>query len=258
MQDVAEYDGEICGQLFREERNFLPHPDYMDTQPDINGRMRAILADWLIEVHLKYRLRPETLYLTINIIDRYLTRMPVMRKRLQLVGVTAMFVASKFEEINPPEIQDFVYITDNAYTIDNLLQMECYMLTTLAFQLVSVTPFHFADRLQRFNRCSNVHRSLSHYLLELFLLDIRMMRYPPSHLVSAALLLSNELVGRVPVWPTAMAQVARHTEEQLRGCADEMKAVLHAAPHSSLQAVRKKYLTPEYNCVATMFPALAS
>lgn len=258
VQLVAEYEVEIDGQLFREELNFLPHPDYMDTQPDINARMRAILVDWLIEVHLKYRLRPETLYLAISIIDRYLTRMPVMRKRLQLVGVTAMFIASKFEEINPPEIQDFVYITDNAYTRDNLLQMECCMLTSLRFQLVSVTAFHFADRLQRINRCTSEHRSLSQYLVELSLVDIRMIRYPPSHLVAAALLLSNELVGRLPLWPVALAQQARHTEQQLRGCAEELRALLYAAPHSSLQAVRKKYLTPEHNCVATMFQATAS
>lgn len=257
VQHVGDYAADICGQLFRDENCLLPHPDYMDTQPDINGRMRAILVDWLIEVHLKYRLRPETLFLTVNLIDRYLTRMPVMRRRLQLVGVAAMFVASKFEEITPPEVQDFVYITDNAYTRENLLQMECTMLTTLGFQLVSVTPVHFMDRLQRANRCNSLHRELAQYLVELALLDIKMVRHPPSRLVSAALLLSNELLGRYPVWPPTMVQQARHTEQQLRGCADEFRALLLAAPHNSLQAVRKKYLAPEHHGVATMYPAAA-
>ena len=88
----------------------------MADQDDINDRMRAILVDWLVEVHLKFKLMPETLYLTVNIIDRFLEVRSVMRSKLQLVGVTAMLLASKYEEIYAPEVRDFVYITDRAYT----------------------------------------------------------------------------------------------------------------------------------------------
>lgn len=78
--------------------------------------MRAILVDWLIEVHLKFKLLPETLYITVNVIDRFLEKQKVSKSRLQLVGVTALFIASKYEEIYPPELKDFVYITDGAYS----------------------------------------------------------------------------------------------------------------------------------------------
>lgn len=78
--------------------------------------MRAILVDWIIEVHLKFKLLPETLFVTVNLIDRYLSLVSVKRNNLQLVGVTAMFIASKYEEIYAPEVRDFVYITDNAYS----------------------------------------------------------------------------------------------------------------------------------------------
>ena len=92
-------------------------PVYMEDQQYINERMRSILVDWLVEVHLKFKLVPETLYLTINIIDRYLAKAEVKRTKLQLVGVTALLIASKYEEIYPPELKkDFVYICDNAYT----------------------------------------------------------------------------------------------------------------------------------------------
>ena len=87
----------------------------MSAQTDINASMREILVDWLIEVHLKFKLLPETLYLTVNLIDRYLEKQNVLRNKLQLVGVTAMLIASKYEEISPPIVTDFVYITDNAY-----------------------------------------------------------------------------------------------------------------------------------------------
>ncbi len=83
--------------------------------------MRSILIDWLIEVHLKFKLVPETLFLTVNLIDRYLQHKQVTRQKLQLVGVTAMLIASKYEEIYAPIVKDFVYITDNAYTKEEIL-----------------------------------------------------------------------------------------------------------------------------------------
>lgn len=91
--------------------------------------MRAILVDWLVEVHLKFKLVPETLYLTVNLIDRYLELVQVPRQKLQLIGVTAMLIASKYEEIYAPEVRDFVYITDRAYTKEEILDQEFDMLT---------------------------------------------------------------------------------------------------------------------------------
>jgi len=88
----------------------------MTHQPEINDKMRSILIDWLIEVHLKFKLLPETLFITVNILDRYLEKSKVGKSRLQLVGVTALLIASKYEEIYPPELKDFVYITDKAYS----------------------------------------------------------------------------------------------------------------------------------------------
>jgi len=251
-QSVSEYAAEIFGQFFRDEAAFLPRHNYMDSQTDINGKMRAILIDWLIEVHMKYRLRPETLFLTVNLIDRYLSRVLVMRKKLQLTGVVAMFIAAKFEEIHPPEVHDFVHITDNAYTKTDILSMECAMLTALSFKIVVPTAAHFFERLQRANRCDEVHREVAEYLVELGLLDLRMLRYPPSHAVSAALLLSNELLGRRPAWPQHMVQHSRHTEQALRGCIEEFRELLDAAPKGQLQAVWKKFSLPQRHNVARM------
>lgn len=92
-----------------------PKPSYMKRQPDIDHKMRAILVDWLVEVAEEYKLLPQTLYLTINYIDRFLSVMSVLRGKLQLVGTACMLIASKFEEIYPPEVSEFVYITDDTY-----------------------------------------------------------------------------------------------------------------------------------------------
>jgi hypothetical protein len=224
----------------------------MESQNEINAKMRAILVDWLVEVHMKYRLRPETLFLTVNLIDRYLSQTLVVRKRLQIVGVVAMFIAAKFEEIQPPEVADFAYITDNAYTKNDILQMECDMLTTLGFQICAPTAAHFKDNVHKVNQSEATHREVAHYLTELALPEYRMIRFAPSHLVAAAALLSNELVGRQPAWPAHVAQHARYTEDQLRTCVNELRALIEAAPNNSLQAVRRRYMLDQHHCVAAM------
>lgn len=214
--------------------------------------MRAILIDWLVEVHMKYRLHRETLFLAVQLIDRYLSKAVVSRQKLQLVGVVAMLVASKFEEINPPEVNDFVYITDNAYTKEQVLHMECKMLAALGFEVAKPTICHFLDKLQRANQCEGPHKELANYLVELALIDLQMIRHSPSHLAAAAVLLSNELVKRQPAWPPALAQQARCTEATLRGCANELLALYRSATTHSLQAVRQKYSSSNRHRVAKL------
>ena len=82
-------------------------------QPEITERMRAILVSWLVEVHSKYALRSETLYIAVNLVDRYCQTRRIPQAEYQMLGVTAMFIASKYEEITPPKIADFVDISDH-------------------------------------------------------------------------------------------------------------------------------------------------
>jgi hypothetical protein len=120
-QEASEYIQEIMEHLRKVEGKKQPSPTYMSRQSDINARMREILVDWLVEVHFKFKLQQETLYLTIHIIDRFLERRAVSRNKLQLVGCTAMLLASKYEETYPPEVKDFVFISDQAYQRDQIL-----------------------------------------------------------------------------------------------------------------------------------------
>jgi Cyclin, N-terminal domain len=113
---VTSYVEDMYHHFRSKETMTSVRPVFMETQPHINERMRSILVDWLVEVHLKFKLVPETLYLTVNLIDRYLERQEVSRPKLQLVGVTSLLIASKYEEIYPPELRDLVYICDRAYT----------------------------------------------------------------------------------------------------------------------------------------------
>ena len=156
-QCVPEYVLDIMDYWRKVEPLYRPSPRYMQhedsqgrkLQGEINERMRAILVDWLVEVHLKFKLMPETLFLTVNLIDRFLAKKSSTRKNLQLVGVAAMLIASKYEEIWAPEVKDFVFISDKAYSRDQILQMEKYMLNALKFKLTVPTTYHFLERYRK-------------------------------------------------------------------------------------------------------------
>jgi len=251
-QRISEYAPEVHAHLLHEEVFFMPRADYMSGQADINYKMRGILVDWLVEVHMRYKLRPETLFLAINLIDRFLSVRTMMRRKLQLLGVVCMFIATKFEEIDPPKVGEFAYITDNTYTRNEILSMECTVLVALHFQIAIPMQTHFKDRLLRANGGDLVHRYLTEYLLELGLVDIRSIRHPPSLLVAAAIMFANELMGQRPTWSAAMAHHARRPASALSGCVEEFRALLDAAPRASLQAVRRKYQSDQYCAVASM------
>ncbi|CAA7019595.1 unnamed protein product, partial [Microthlaspi erraticum] len=115
--------------------------DYMESQPEINAKMRSILIDWLIDVHRKFELMPETLYLTINLIDRFLSLTMVPRRELQLLGISAMLIACKYEEIWAPEVNDFVCISDKAYSREEVLAMEKSILRQVEWCITVPTPY---------------------------------------------------------------------------------------------------------------------
>lgn len=216
--------------------------------------MRAILIDWLVEVHTKYKLRPPTLFLAVNLIDRYLSKgVTVSRKKLQLVGVVAMLIASKFEEIEPPTVDEFVYITDNAYTRNEVLSAECTMLAELGFEIVVPTAWHFLSRFVRVYPMDIRGKALARYLLELALIDVKTMHYMPSELAAAAVLQSNSLLGENDPWPTTLASAARHSKVSLQPCCDDLQDLLKKAGTSNLQAVRKKFQLKEFQSVADLF-----
>ena len=150
----------------------------MKRQSDITESMRAILVDWLIDVHLKFKLLNETLFLTVNILDRYLSvATNLARSKLQLVGVASMLISTKYEEIYPPTVKDYVYITDNAYSKDEILRTESHILSVLDFNIQQTSQYRFLERYAKITRSDQIHVHLAHYFLELGLLDSKMAKF---------------------------------------------------------------------------------
>lgn len=139
----------------------------MEYQPLITERMRCILIDWIIEVHFQFRLKTESLFLTINLIDRYLERMTISKENLQLVGVSAMLIACKYEEIWPPQIKDYIHMCDNAYSKDDIIKMELSILSELDFNIDFVSSFQFLERIAAITKATTKTRHLAQFFIEI-------------------------------------------------------------------------------------------
>ncbi|RXM94885.1 G2/mitotic-specific cyclin-B2 [Acipenser ruthenus] len=193
---------------------------YLEGQ-EINDRMRAILVDWLIQVHSRFQLLQETLYMTIAVLDRFLQVQPVSRKKLQLVGVTAMLVASKYEEMYAPEIGDFVYITDNAFSKSQIREMEMLILKELNFELGRPLPLHFLRRASKAGCADAEKHTLAKYLMELTLVDYDLLHRHPSEIAAAALCLSQNLLDGSK-WSMAQQCYTGYSEDDLKSIMQHM------------------------------------
>jgi cyclin B len=249
-QKLGYYAKDIYDYLHSIESNTLPSCDYMKRQTDISEKMRAILIDWLIEVHHKFKLVPETLFLTVNILDRYLDKHTIERNRLQLLGVGAMLIACKYEEIYAPEIRDFVYITDKAYSKEEIIAIEFEILRVLEFNVTVVSSYRFMERYARLVSLEDRGSHLARYLIELALVEYKMLRYNPSLLAASAIYLTHKILKKPNAWPEVLVSNSRYRDVDLKHCAKDLCMVLQGAEKCSMQSVRKKFSLPMYGGVS--------
>lgn len=231
--------------------------NYMDSQPDINEKMRSILVDWLIEVHYKFELRQETLYLTINIIDRFLSMKVVPRKELQLVGIASMLIACKYEEIWAPEVNDFVQISDKAYVREQVLAMEKAILGKLEWYLTVPTPYMFLTRYVKASvPADSEMENMVYFFSELGIMNYSTtIKYPPSLLAASSVYAARCTLNNTPSWTETLKHYTGYSEIQLKECARLLVSFHMAAPESRLRAVYKKFSKPVNGIVALRSPA---
>lgn len=264
VQEVPEYVYSIFLYLkeIEETCDYLyPRQGYMKAnQYDINEKMRAILLDWLTEVHLKFKLLPETLFLTINIIDRFLNLKTIHRSKLQLVGVTAMFIACKYEEIYAPEVKDFVFITDKAYTNKDVLEMEKEILLALSFNVTVPSAFRFYEMFNHFIKYDNLVQNFILFLLDLCALDYKMLKYKVSQIAAACVFVASKLLHkeRICVNDTLdldiekLYELSGYKEGEIKECAKEVCMLYDFLEKTNLHAIRKKYSLSKFREVAKL------
>ena len=193
-QVVEDYLDDIYNYLKLIENSDLPKKNYMKTiQKYINEKMRTILLDWLIDVHSKFKLVDETLFLTINIIDRYLSKQSINKKYFQLLGITAMFIASKYEDIYPPEIKEFIFMTDNAYTPEELIKLESDILDKIEFNMTYPTSLRFLEIFKKKLNLTDIDFYRCRFFIEICLFDYNCCYFSPSLIAATSVILNYKI-----------------------------------------------------------------
>lgn len=241
---VAEYGDEIFDHMRDLENKMAPNPRYMDQQQEIQWSMRAVLMDWVIQVHQRFNLLPETLFLTVNYIDRFLSCKIVSLGKLQLVGATAIFVAAKYEEVQCPTISEIIYMVDGGYSAEELLKAERFMLSMLQFELGWPGPMSFLRRISKADDYDLETRTLAKYFLEVTVMDERFVGCTPSFLAAASHCMARLMIYEGE-WSKAHVYYSNYTWAQLRQL---LAAMLECCedPNKHHSAVYDKYTDKRY------------
>lgn len=254
-----EYAQDIYQYLRNSEVKHMPKSNYMAKQGDITHAMRSILVDWLVEVGEEYKLQTETLHLAVNYIDRFLSYMAVQRSKLQLVGAACMFIAAKYEEIYPPDVSEFVYITDDTYNKRQVLRMEHLVLKVLNFYLSVPSTHLFISKIiesapQGYPNKGKLE-SLANYLCELALVDGQtFLKYSPSQLAAACVAMARHTLD-LSAWPEHLSIRTGYTLDELKECFVGLHNVFTKAETNPQQAVRDKYKdSKKYFAVSELSP----
>ncbi|XP_010549257.1 PREDICTED: putative cyclin-A3-1 isoform X2 [Tarenaya hassleriana] len=268
--DARTDDPQMCGPYVSDIYEYLrqlevnpkqrPLPNYIEkVQKEVNSNMRGVLVDWLVEVSEEYKLVSHTLYLTVSYIDRFLSLKSVARQKLQLLGVSSMLIASKYEEISPQNVEDFCYITDNTYTKQEVVEMEAEILLALHFELGSPTIQTFLRRFARIAQEDIINVShlqlefLCSYLSELSLLDYKCVKFLPSMVAASAIFLARFIMRpKQHPWNPMLQEYTKYKPADLKECVGIIHDLYLSRRGGALQAVRAKYKQHRFKCVATL------
>ena len=244
----SEYLLEMYQNLLNEEKDLKNLFGYMENQADINEKMRAMLIDWIIDVHFKFKLKSDTLFLTVWLIDRYLSEKQMKRGRLQLLGVTSMLISCKYEEIYSPEVFDFVYITENSYEKKDIINLEFEILKMLEFNVTIPTSNNFYEIISSLLNFNTQEFYLGKYLLELFLLDYRSLKYKPSEIANTVCYIifryrNNNDIPLLEEGANDFIINYRNNAMAYRTMYGDISFLLENLESTQLLSVKKKYMT---------------
>lgn len=242
-QIPTEYFNNFLDTYCKEEKTleFKIIPNFMDNQVEINNRMRAIVVNWMIEVHDRFKLLPDTLFLSVIIFDRYMSVVKNIKKqRLQLIGVTSLLIACKYEEIFSPEVRDFVCILDRTYEKEDLMEQENLMLKVLKFEVTFPTSLRYFEILRVEFGIDERYYNYGNYLLELSLLDCRFSRYMQAVIATTVCFFLLKIFYRIS-FKQFMGKFIKIKESEIKDCLIDICFLIDNIENSIYPAVNKKY-----------------
>ncbi|GAB1602918.1 G2/mitotic-specific cyclin-B3-like [Argonauta hians] len=251
MQDPfweAIYARDIFDYYKQQESKFVV-PDYMlSKQKDITGEMRGILVDWLVEIQTNFELCHETLYLAVKLVDMYLAKVPIKRTRLQLVGTAAMFIACKYDERILPQCDDFLYMSDNAYSIESLFDMEKKIFVAVDFLLGFPLSYRFLRRYCKVANFETKTLTLARYILELSLLEYRFAYEMESLKAAGCLWLALKMEGLQ--WNAMLSHHSGYCEAEAKEMGKKLNYMLLNPSFNPVNEVYGKYSNQVFMKVA--------
>ncbi|RCV19109.1 hypothetical protein SEVIR_3G373900v4 [Setaria viridis] len=258
-QMCVTYVAEIYRNLMASELIRRPRPNYMETlQQDITKSMRGLLIDWLVEVSEEYKLVADTLYLTVYLIDQYLSQKCIQKQELQLLGITSMLIASKYEEFCAPSVEEFCIITDSTYQKAEVLDMERKVLNDLGFYLSVPTTNTF---LRRFLRAAQPSCTaplstlcyLAKYLAELTLIDYGFLKFLPSVVAASSVFLAKWTLNQSDhPWNPTLEYYTSYKSSNIRTCVCALQELQHNTRDCPLNSIREKYGQQKFECVSNL------
>ncbi|KAL5823055.1 hypothetical protein ACOSQ3_020999 [Xanthoceras sorbifolium] len=252
------YAADMHNNLRVAELNRRPSPNFMAVQHDITQSMRGILVDWLVEVSEEYKLEPDTLYLTVYLIDWFLSQNYIERQRLQLLGITCMLIASKYEEICAPRVEEFCFITDNTYSRDEVLKMESRVIKFLGFQLFAPTAKTFLRRFLRAAQASYKSPSLeleylANFLAELSMVDVGFLNFLPSVIAASSVFLARWTLDQSShPWNATLEHYTYYRASDLKIPVFALQDLQLNTKGCPLNAIRMKYRQEKFKSVAAL------
>ena len=251
---VGEYLEEIYMNLLLEESDstIKPKMGYMNNQPEINEIMRAILIDWIIDVHLRFRLRQETLFMTIWLIDTYLSFDFIQREKLQLLGIACLLISCKSHEIYYPQHNKLIDMTDNAYTNEEMLVMENEILKKLNFFVVCPNPIDFYNILSKMFNFEKKQYYLGNYFIESALVNYQILKYSPSVIASSCAYLVMKyyrINGYQKLYNNFIIK-EQYPEDVIKDAAKEIYTLVEILSRSRFKSVKKKFSLTQFENVS--------
>ncbi|KAK0142654.1 G1/S-specific cyclin-E1 [Merluccius polli] len=189
----------VWNNMLEKDKSYTRDVHVMKKHPHLRPKMRAILLDWLMEVSEVYKLHRETYHLAQDYFDRFMaTQSNVFKSTLQLIGITCLFIAAKMEEMYPPKVHQFAYVTDEACTEDEILSMEVIIMKELNWSLSPQTPISWLNVYMQVAYLKETEELLiprypqtmfTHIakLLDLCMLDVRCLEFSYGVLAASAL-----------------------------------------------------------------------
>ncbi|KAK9498643.1 hypothetical protein O3M35_003229 [Rhynocoris fuscipes] len=223
---------------------------------EMTERMRSILVDWMIDVHSHFRLGQETLELSVYILDRYTEIKRNLNKRnAQLLGLVCIFLAAKYEETEPLEVCDIVFVSDSAVLQKDVLRAERSILRSIDYNFSRPLPVHFVRRYSKIGDVTPIEHSYAMYFCDIALLEYSLVSVRPSMIAAAALFLAlcvSKDVIDVKIWNDNFKNNTKYELKDFYHILPRIATTVEHSSKSKLEAVKKKYATPERYYVSMM------